>query len=488
MPTLSVKQLSLRSPSVQGWLAILALVLCTGLGVLAHAGSILRLAYPAGCFLVGAFLYLRHPLLYLGFTWWTWFLSPWVRRLIDLHSGWVDPSPVLLAPFLTTLVTIVTLLRHFPKAYRQGGLPFLLALGAVFYGFLVGLINAAVPSQMVGQTNPTMTAVLVAMLNWLTPILFGFHLFINWRHYPSYRQNLQNTFIWGVLVMGAYGVLQYLVAPAWDNFWLENQDTQVFGSPEPFGIRVFSTMNSPQPFAYTMASGLLLLFSCRGMLRFAASGAGYLSLLLSLARSAWMGWGASLLLLIPAFKLRLQIRLVMTLIVMALLIIPIATLEPFASVINERLGSLVDFQQDASYSARSEGYNELLGQALTEVIGKGLGNVFSSDPLGGNDSGILTLLFLLGWAGTLPYLAGLVLMLFQLAQPITLGSDPFVATSRAIVLGAFVQIGLNNVMLGVFGMVLWSFLGIILAAQRYYWRQSQLPIEESSYPYPSRVV
>lgn len=475
--TPSLKEFSLESPAVQSWLVILALIGFTALGMLAHIGSILRLAYPVGCFAVGAFLYLRHSTLYLGFTWWIWFLSPWVRRVIDLHSGWVDPSPVLLAPFLTTLVTGVTLVRYLPRAYVQGGLPFILALTAVFYGFCVGLINALVPTNIIGEHNPSVTSVIVALLNWLTPILFGFHLFVNWRKYPSYRQNLQRVFVWGVLIMGIYGVLQYLIAPEWDNFWLENQETEVFGYPEPFEIRVFSTMNSPQPFAYVMATGLLLLFSTRGILRFFAAGTGYLSLLLSLARSAWMGWIVSLLLLVPAFKPRLQMRLILTLLIMALLVIPLAITEPFSEVISGRMESLFAVQQDESYSARSEGYSQLLGLAVTEFVGKGLGGVFSSNPLGGNDSGVLTLLFLLGWVGTLPYVAGLVLMLLRIAQPIEGGIDPFVATSRAIVLGAFVQIGLNNVMLGVFGMVLWSFLGILLAAQRYYWHQRFLQLQ-----------
>jgi hypothetical protein len=98
---------------------------------------------------------------------------------------------------------------------------------------LVGLIN-----------NPPL-AVARAFLEWLTPILFGFHLFIHWRHYPSYRQNIQRIFLWGVLVMGVYGVLQYLVAPEWDRFWLIN--VKAFGSAEPLAIRVFSTVNSPGP-------------------------------------------------------------------------------------------------------------------------------------------------------------------------------------------------------------------------------------------------
>lgn len=459
LPNPSTKKSPFTLQPVPAWTVILAFVAVTGLGVAAHLGGIVRLGYPAGCFLVGVFLYVRYPVLYLGFTWWVWFLSAFVRRLVDLHSGWVDPSPILLAPFLVTLITLVTLVRYLPRAYREGGLPFILSLLGVFYGFMVGLVNAS-----------PKTAVVVPMLNWLAPVLFGFHLFVHWRNYPSYRQNLQRVFIWGVLVMGFYGVVQYLIAPEWDRFWLSNQETLTFGTPEPMGIRIFSTMQSPQPFAFVMGAGLILLFTCSGVTRFAAAAGGYLSFLLSLARSAWLGWLISLLLLIPSLKPKLQMRLIVTLMAMALLVIPLTTVEPFSDVINARLQTLVNVQDDQSYSARSAGYSQALGMALTEFMGKGLGSAIASDDLGGNDSGVLTLFFVLGWFGTLFYLGGLIMLMLNLARPVK-SSDPFISGARAVTLGAFAQIALNNVMLSTFGIVLWGFLGMVLAAQRYYWYQ-----------------
>ncbi|MCA1991912.1 MAG: O-antigen ligase domain-containing protein, partial [Coleofasciculus sp. S288] len=179
---MSQRQILSRSSRTEGfhlglqpapaWTAILGLIIFSALCILAHAGSIIRLAFPVGCFAVGVFLYWRYPILYLGFTWWVAFLTPWVRRLIDYQSGWVDPSPVLLAPYLVMLVTFATFVRHLPRAYYQGGLPFILAFTAVFYGFLVGLVN----------NSPI--AVVRSLLDWLTPILFSFHLFVNWREYP----------------------------------------------------------------------------------------------------------------------------------------------------------------------------------------------------------------------------------------------------------------------------------------------------------------
>ncbi|MCA1994309.1 MAG: O-antigen ligase domain-containing protein, partial [Coleofasciculus sp. S288] len=288
---------------------------------------------------------------------------------------------------------------------------------------------------------------------------------------PSYRQNTQRTFLWGVLMTGAYGVLQYLIAPEWDKFWLINVKATAFGTPEPFGIRVFSTMNSPQPFSLVMMTGLLLLFNSKGSLRFPASGVGYLSFLLTLARAAWLGWSVGLLTLLNSLKARLQMRLIITILIMALFVIPLATIEPFSGVISSRLQTLSSTQNDVSYQARSEGYGELFGLALSELLGKGVGHVINSDSLGSNDSGILTLLFSLGWLGTIPYLGGLILLLFSVFQSSEGRFDPFMSAARAISLGVFVQLGLGSVMLGLIGVLLWGFLGMAMAAHKYYQHQ-----------------
>ncbi|MBF2025190.1 MAG: O-antigen ligase domain-containing protein [Oscillatoriales cyanobacterium C42_A2020_001] len=457
----ALKSFALMFKPVLAWIPIFTVILLTLLCFVAKAVVILRIAYPVACFMTAVWLYFRYPILYLGFNWWVWFLTPFVRRVGDLQGGWLDPNPIMLTPFLTALITLVTFVQYFPKAYHRGGLPFLMAIVAVIYGLLVGI------------SNWSLIQPLVPLLNWLTPILFGFHLFVHWRQYPLYRRVTQRVFLWGVAVMGFYGIVQYLFAPAWDRFWLMNQETQVFGIPEPLGIRVFSTMNSTQPFACVMAAGLVLLFSDRGGARFLAAGVGYLSFLLTLARSSWLGWVVSLAFFIPSLKQRLQIRLVLTVFVMTILVLPLTAIDPFADVINSRLQSLFDIGNDVSFNARSVGYNQALGLALNEVVGQGLGGVIISESLGPNDSGILSLLFLLGWFGTLPYLGGLLVLLLSLTRKIEGGDDPFAAASRAIALGTFAQIGLNESMLGVFGMVLWGFLGIALAAQRYYWYQRQ---------------
>ena len=236
-------------------MAIAGFVLLTVVCYFAGATAALRLIYPVTALVVAVFLYLRHPILYISFTWWIWFLTPLATRLVDYRVGWDSTRQMLIAPYLVVFVTIATFFRHFPRASGQGGLPFVLAFIGVFYGFLVGLIyNPPIP-------------VARGLMDWLSPIIFAFHLFINWRDYPSYRQNIQRTFLWCVLILGTYGVYQFVVAPEWDRYWLiQSKLFMSAGNPVPFGMRVWSTLHSVGPFGSVMQAGLLLLFTSSGNL------------------------------------------------------------------------------------------------------------------------------------------------------------------------------------------------------------------------------
>ena len=453
------------------WVAILSLIILSVLGLFV-AGGLLRYAFPAGCFLVGAFLFFRHPLLYVGFTWWIWFLAPFVRRLIDYRVGWLDPNPVLLAPFLVTSLCLLTMSRQLTQAIRGSGLPFVLSMMSVLYGLFIGLM-----------TIPSRSSVIVAFLSWFAPIVFGYHLFSNWRRFPAYRQLTQKVFLWGIALMAGYGILQFLIAPPWDRFWLQNvievTRNHAFGVPVPLGMRVFGTLQSHQPFACFMVAGTLLLLSIQHPFKLAASGAGYLALLLTMARAAWLSWLVGIVVFLPSLKPRLQIRLIITLILVMLIILPLMAVEPFSGLIADRFQSFFSVSQDGSYIDRSIGYSTLLSEALQQFEGKGIGFVISHSNIGGNDSGILTLLFNLGWIGTIPYLGGLLLLLGNMLRDRSVAVDPFSSACRAIALATFAQMGLNSVILSGFGMVLWGFIGLSTAAHVYY-TQQQLMQERQS--------
>lgn len=458
---------------VPAWTAILGLFVFTTLLTVVGAGAILRPLFPVGALGVGIMLYRRYPVLYLGFTWWLWILTPLAARFVDYRSGWDSQRLMLVAPYLVSLITLQALVRYLPTTYRHDGLPFMLSIVAVMYGCAIGLV----------QFSPI--SVFRSLLDWLTPISLGFYLFVNWRNYPKYSKNLQNVFTWGVLVTGVYGIYQYLVAPEWDKYWLnESGMFTSAGNPEPFGIRVWSTMHSPGPFSSFMLAGLLLLFSSQSWLRIPAMAAGYLAFLLSLVRSAWGSWLLGLLQISISLKPKLQMRSILTIAIIAICVIPLATVEPFAGAISKRLLSLSDLQNDNSFNERSGTYQQSLDLALQSWMGNGIGGTWTTGADGSIastvvDSGIIETLLTIGWLGAIPYFLGLCLMMFKVLQSSIGRSDAFMNASRGISLSFFAQLIFGNSISGFSGILLWSFLGVSLAADKYhhYFLSKQVRLE-----------
>ncbi len=447
-----------------GWLVISGFILFT-IAALFTSASILRLIYPLLALLVAIFLYLQHPILYIGFTWWISFLTPLVARLVDYRVGWDPTRQMLVAPYLVTLVSIGTLARNLPSAYRQGGFPFVMSCLGVFYAGGVGLIK-----------NPPLS-VARNLLDWLTPVIFGFHLFSNWRDYPNYRQNIKRVFLWGVLITGAYGIFQYVVAPDWDRYWLIQTKLTSSGDPVPFGMRVWSTMHSVGPFAEVMMAGLLLLFTSQGMLNFPASAVGYLSFLLSQARTNWGGWLLGLLMIMGSAKAHIQMRLITVVLVMAICVLPLATIPPFSKVISTRLQTFAHLEKDDSFQTRSGIYEKGLSLALTNALGNGLGSTWIVNDKGQLevvviDSGVIDMFFTLGWLGGIPYLAGLILIIISVSQYTEASFDTFASAARAIGISSCAQLINGSAMLGLPGIVLWSFLAMAMAAHKYYQQQN----------------
>lgn len=453
--------------ALQGWLAISGFLLLSVVCYFAGATAVLRLVYPVTALAVAIFLYLRHPILYIGFTWWIWFLTPLAARLVDYRIGWDPTRQMLIAPYLVVCVTMLTFLRHSPRASTQGAMPFILAFIGVFYSFLIGLVhNSPLP-------------VARGLLDWLSPILFAFHLFINWRDYPSYRQNIQRIFIWAVLLLGIYAIYQFVVAPEWDRYWLiESKMYTSSGSPEPFGMRVWSTLHSPGPFASIMQTGLLLLFTSSGSLILPASAVGYLSFLLTQVRSSWLGWLLGIVMIFGSVKAHIQMRLMAMILIIIICVIPLTNIEPISDVVTNRLETFSQLEKDTSFNERSESYERNLNLALSNVLGNGLGNIWTQNEKTGQlevfvlDSGILDMFFTLGWVGAIPYLAGFLLIIFSVFQYAEARFDSFVSTARAISITFCVQLVGYSTMIGLSGMVMWGFLAMAMAAHKYYQHQN----------------
>ena len=422
-------------------------------------------AYPGLAVLVGGWLYGAQPALYLGFSWWIWFITPFVRRVVDYQVGYFNPvNPIMLAPFGVTGWAVLTLLRFGDRLKDQAYFPFLLSLLGVLYGYLVGVVKA-------GAFSATF-----ALLEWLCPILIGFHACVFWQLYPAHRRVIRSVFAGGVFLMGIYGIAQYLNPFPWDTQWLiDSGMTSSHGFPAPTSFNIFSTLNSRGPFAFVMFAGLLILFDGRRLLSRLAIAPGVISLLLSMVRSSWGGLGLGMMFLSVRFKGSQRTRLIGILTVGSLLLIPMWMYTPNTSRITSRADTMTHLAEDNSLNARLRLYTQALPNALRTPIGRGIGGFGVASKLQdedravkGLDSGIINILLSLGWVGSLLYLGGFVELLRRIVLLDTKKTDPFGVIATAIVVSLAALLVITTTVKGLLGALTWCFLGLALASSAYH--------------------
>ena len=460
---------------LEAWTAILGLIFMIILFLIAVPQLLVPL-FPLASLLVAIFLYSRYPVLYVGFSWWMWFLAPFVRRLIDYRCSAVTFSSYHLTSMLVASVCGVTVYKKLLNSYRTGGIPFILCFGSVFYAFVVAFVR---------QTNLDFGQIITNAMGWFAPMMLGFYVYTQWREYPAFRDNFQKVFLWFVIVTGSYGVFQFVVAPEWDRFALIQAmggmvNASWTGVPEPFGIRVWSTMSNPFTFALNMMPGLILLFISKSKLRYLATGVGYLSFLLSKSRTGWYSYLISLFIFFFSIKSKFQIRLFVTVASILLIVLPLATVEPFSGAISDRMQMVTgEIEDDHSYRVRMEQFNEGIDHALQEYLGWGLMGI-QGIPTGfdltgqiksvtsGLDNGYLVVVVSLGWLGLIPYATGLGMMLYRLFSAPPSQLDLVAVAARATIVGSIIRMITTNITTGEFATPIWGCLGIAMAAQKYY--------------------
>lgn len=468
-------KISLAPPAA--WTAILGFFFVILVGILAGVAPILCFVFPLGSFAVGVFLYRKYPILYVGFTWWLWFLAPLIKRLIDYRSGYGTFGNLNLSASLVTSISFVALWKYLINFSDRDKLPFLLCSGSVFYAFIIGLIRQTTPLDI--------RDILLSLMGWLGPIAFGFYLFINWRDYPSYRQNIQRIFFWATVVMGVYAIIQFFLVPSWDKFYIDNfgQDFSLgwFGEPEPMQLRVWSTMSSPYAFSQIWISGLILLLIKRSSFYFIITGLGYLVLLITRVRTSWYVWLLTFLFFTFSLKQGKQIRTIVSVATVLIMLLLLVSTTPFYTEIVERLATFFNLENDVSFQGRFQDTSDLMKYGLSNFLGVGLlgpsSEIIDENNFGNSivvpfiDNGYLPLFLSLGWFGVIPFLSGLALIFLKLVQSCAGRFDIFFNAVRAIAIASFIGILTTNISVDEGAMNIWGFLGIALAGHKYHFYQ-----------------
>jgi O-antigen ligase len=435
------------------------------LGVFAIKPGLLRLVFPAATCVFGYSLYRKNESYFLSFVLWIYMLAPLLRRLVDWRTYYQEQSYILLAPLLVTLIPAIDIRSRLVSVSPIVRSVAMLALAGICYGFGVGLLK-----------HPG-ADVFLACGTWTAPItlcIFAASL----RERKDLDRVLSRTLLWGVALMAAYGIYQFAVAPPWDTYWLVNISKGAasldpsFGQPRPFAIRVWSTMNAPGPFATSLGVALIWLAIRKDVSSLVVMGFGYLALLLTLGRSAWLQVVLGLLVILFGCRPRPPLKGLLTLLaVLALLGLSLAQVPQFADI-QQRFQSFSHLGRDDSANERRDMYKYMADMLLASPAGHGLDTTTNVHgyPL---DSSLVTVFYMLGWIGASCYLSSFVLTIGEIVRGIPNISHEKVAAA-AIVLSSMTQIMSGDVLFRQGGLFLWLFVGVwfSLRAQTQYVHES----------------
>jgi hypothetical protein len=428
-------------------------------------GRALTLTFPMGCVIVALFAYVRSPATYIGFVLWTWLMTPFLRRVFDLEFGFHPASLLLVGPVLATMVSGFTLLRRAQSLRSTTYVPFVLAMAALFYAYVVGLVS-----------QPFIAAT-YDLMNWGAPLLFGLHLALEWRRFPRMRSVLTKVALWGVLVTAVYGILQFIDPPSWDRVWVVNSEMYSIGVPVPYLIRVFSTLNAPGPYAVFLVFAVLIGLPAPQRWKFIALALGLTALLLTKTRSAWAAFLIGALVLQLRQPLRNLPRQWIALAVVLLLAAPAITHPRVLRAVSGRAASLSRIEEDRSYHDRMVITNYVVERLKHNVVGEGLGQLGSAGKLRVSngrkisvtalDSGVLEVFSVMGWMGGALFTFALFGVLVPIARERRARRDPVSNGAAAAVIAILLAAFFGNVFAGVSGVMFWSAVGLATAGRSY---------------------
>ncbi len=407
-------------------------------------------------------LLFRSPIAYVNFSLWIWGVTPFVRRVLDQRHGWNPTNPVLIAPPLVALISALALVRYVRELRSVLYAPYLLVLTALTYGYAVGLISAGVFPATYG------------LITWLAPVVFGIHVAVRWRRFPELRESLQRTFMIALPILAAYGVYQFARLPSWDAAWMRNADLKSLGSPLPFLVRVFGTLNTPGPFAAFLVGGILIMLGAKGILRYPSIAVALIALLLTRTRAAWVAFLIGLVVQqLSQPIIRLPKRTI-TLFAVVLLALPIAATPKFRNSILPRLTTLADIRDDKSFIKRVEFSTQTANTIVETAEGDGLGSTGGAIKLRGMqgvrslDNGFLEVFYVFGWPGGTTFFLGIGALLLQSLRFAEARRDAFAGAARATAIALVSILPIGDVFTGPTGTLLWTMVGLGITSHGYH--------------------
>jgi hypothetical protein len=440
-------------------MAYLVLIYAGGIAVtaiLAAASGILaKVVYLTGCVALSAWSR-KNPWDYLLLTLWIAALTPFAGRLVDLAAGWDATNIMLTAPFLVTAPMIMSILERIRRLDAGLALfPSVVVLCTV-YGFVVTLLW--------GEPVPG----LIGAADWGVPVIYYFFIVVHRDRLPELLERLPRFVMSNMLLLGSYGVWQFVDPPIWDRFWMKSVDIGAFGLPEPFMVRVFSTLNSQGPFSCWVMVLIIISFGFSSPLMPLARIAGALALAFTSVRTSWGGLAIALVVLMVSSGRKALRYMAIVAAAGFAIIAAVAFVPHIDEVISKRVATFENLSQDGSLLDREEEAARMqtliadnpfgvgIGRLGRGTIAAGSGQMLFAGPI---DDGVLEIYGSLGWVVGLVYcaaLAGTALRSAGRSRDFALQQKVCFAAGLA----CLAALPLTNIVTGVTGTLMWTMFAL----------------------------
>jgi len=448
-----------------GILALLLFGSSVALSV-AGLGNILQVIFPVSAMALGSWLLIddrRED--YIALTLWLFLLTPGLRRLVDFQAGWSPVNGLMLAPYASGVLCVGPVLKmSMSRRFGYGGL-FTVIFVCISYGFVVAVID-----------DRLYTAIF-DLLRWDVPPCLCLLIALDPERRRSFQDTFASTMVLALILLSLYGTYQFVALPPWDAMWIREAAMVSVGQPESYLVHIFSTMNSPGSFSTYVMVGLLITMPTAGPMRMPAIGIGTIALLLTLVRSSWLGLLAGLIfLLFFGASVRARFNILIGLVCVPFIVLGLEQIPQGAEIIDSRLNTLSNVQNDQSYIDRSAGYRDFLYRGLLEApFGSGLGVTGTYQSYIDHrapimvDGAIIEVGMTLGVFAGGAYMAAIVLIAVAACWASVRIDDTFVSSCGAIVAALTLNLMSGTMTVGEMGVLFWITAGFCLVAQPRTW-------------------
>jgi len=406
-------------------------------------------------------VYARTRSVGLALLWTFWLVSPFVRRVFGLESGYISADPLALAPFVATAGCVALELAEGGISRRA-----LWVMGAAMGGFVLG-IPAGIhqPSSMIFSLFAYGSGVGALALGYREASRIGGGF------------SMRGTLVVLAPILAVYALFQFVgPLPQWDESWVQSVNFTTTGSPILGHIRVWSTLNSPGTFAAIAGIAGVCYLGAKRFTIFSLVGltAVVVALALSFVRSAWVSLAVAILVLALASRGRGSGRLLGAVVAVVGVVLVFAASNPTLGAVLNRADTLGSTGGDTSAQARLNRPQTVVPMAAKRPGGFGLGSAgessrlspSSNDALRASDNGYLALIYQTGLGGFLLVMGAIVYGTKSAVRGVLRWRrDPASALRLGLVAFILTMNFFGDMLYGVTGVIFWYVLGSAMASE-----------------------